>query len=190
MITAILFDWGGVLAPADNELAARRLQQKYGGDFQRLKQKIGEYEKGCSSTKNYFPFLENIHREFGISAGDVMAALLDTPPGKGFETAKKFIGRFKLGILSNQMHFKSKQIKETYDLSFFDPVLFSCELGVQKPAEKAFQIALDKLRVRAEDCLFIDDNTENIIAAEKFGFRGLLCTDVERLEEAINNLVN
>ena len=37
MIKSIIFDWGGVLAPADHILASKSLSAKYGYDAESLK---------------------------------------------------------------------------------------------------------------------------------------------------------
>lgn len=189
MINTIIFDWGGVLAPADNRLAAERLYKKYGCDIQHLQSKIGAYERECSTNIDYFPFLVKLQREFRIPPSEMIAALLDTPPGKGFTFARKLAGKFKLCLLSNQMHFKTKHIRDTYDLSFFDVILFSSEIGVQKPDPKAFLLALAELQEPPSNCLFVDDNPQNLLSAEKLGLRTYHCTDINRLEQDLTPLL-
>jgi HAD superfamily hydrolase (TIGR01509 family) len=80
-------------------------------------------------------------------------------------------------------------IKADYDLSFFDVVLFSSEIGVQKPAEEAFQMTVTAFQELPEHCLFIDDNLDNIQAAQKLGLKTIHCTNVELLEAEIDKIL-
>lgn len=186
MINAIIFDWGGVLAPADTEIAAKRLSGIFGCDFLQLKEKMGKYEKECSESSDYSSFLSKIEAEFRIPKEEAIRALVEIPVWSGFELAKSFAGKFKLCILSDQMQFKIDHIKENNDLSFFDYVLFSSEIGVQKPSKEAFQMMLDRLGESPENCLFIDDREKNIEAAKKLGFQVIHCSDIKFLENQIN----
>jgi putative hydrolase of the HAD superfamily len=52
---------------------------------------------------------------------------------------------------------------------FFDEVLFSCTVGFEKPDTRIFQLAVEKLGVKPEECLFVDDNSNNLAAAATLG---------------------
>lgn len=41
--------------------------------------------------------------------------------------------------------------------TFFDDIVFSCEVGIAKPAPEIYQIACDRLGARAKDCVFLGD---------------------------------
>jgi putative hydrolase of the HAD superfamily len=47
-------------------------------------------------------------------------------------------------------------------------------IGAAKPAPRAYEIALDGLRVEPEQCLFFDDETECVEGARKLGLRAYL----------------
>ncbi len=188
MIKAIIFDWGGVLAPADTEIAAMKLSKQYSCDFDLLKQKINAYEKECSDGEDYSLFLKKIQQEFRIPSAELIKALVEIPPGEGLNIARQLSKRLKKCILSNQMQFKADYIKMNYDLSFFNHVLFSSEIGVQKPSEKAFKIILDRLNELPMNCLFVDDKLENIQIAQKLGFQVILCKNINILENGIKKV--
>ncbi len=63
----------------------------------------------------------------------------------------------------------------------FDNSFFSCDLGMVKPEPGIYRYVLDKLKVRGENCLFIDDTYANCIAAEQFGIHAFYYTDLQRL---------
>ena len=54
----------------------------------------------------------------------------------------------------------------------FDALLYSCELGVAKPAPDYFVKACEKLRLDdSQEVLFIDDHESNVAAARAAGLR-------------------
>ena len=53
------------------------------------------------------------------------------------------------------------------------PIILSHEVGVTKPNEKIFRLALEALGCEAKDAAFIDDITENIEAAKNLGMAGI-----------------
>ena len=62
---------------------------------------------------------------------------------------------------------------------FFEAVLFSCTVGFEKPDTRIFQLALEKLGVKPEECLFVDDNSNNLIAAAALGVTSVLYSNPE-----------
>jgi 2-haloacid dehalogenase len=55
-------------------------------------------------------------------------------------------------------------------LSEFDGRVISQDEGFVKPDPAIFEILLSRFNLRAEECLFIDDNAANIVAANELGF--------------------
>jgi putative hydrolase of the HAD superfamily len=70
-------------------------------------------------------------------------------------------------------------------LSYFDPVVLSCDIGVKKPQTQAFEIFLKQAQVPASKCLFIDDKQENIDMASSLGFDVILFTSAQDLRREL-----
>lgn len=66
-------------------------------------------------------------------------------------------------------------------LQMIEDYVVSGAEGYVKPDPKLFQILLDRYHLKAEECLFIDDNTDNVAAAEKLGLHGIVFTNTETL---------
>ena len=70
---------------------------------------------------------------------------------------------------------------ETFPLVFekypffkaFEGIVVSGEEKIIKPDERIYRILLERYDLNAPECLFIDDNKDNIIAAEKLGFQSI-----------------
>ena len=52
----------------------------------------------------------------------------------------------------------------------FDGGVASCEVHINKPDPRIYQALLDKYHLRADECIFIDDRAENLVAASALGF--------------------
>lgn len=59
--------------------------------------------------------------------------------------------------------------------------LISGAVGEVKPGEKIYQLFLERVGKRAQECVFIDDSPANIEAARRLGFTGILFTSPEQL---------
>ena len=84
----------------------------------------------------------------------------------------------KLFLLSNI----SKGFAENYKnvprlaelFSLFDGLIFSGPIGFVKPSKEIFNYLLEKYNLKADECVFIDDNKNNIEGANKAGINAIL----------------
>jgi epoxide hydrolase-like predicted phosphatase len=96
---------------------------------------------------------------------------------------------YKLGILSNHSKEWASYMRRKFDLfKSFDPIIFSCDVGFRKPDPKIYEIALEKLRCRAEECIFIDDKKRNIDGAERLAMKGIVFEEASKLIEDLSKL--
>ena len=83
--------------------------------------------------------------------------------------------RHRVALLTNALTPFFRQIAAKYDLErLFEIILVSSEEGLAKPDPAFYRLMVEKLGVKAEDCLFIDDNPENLDAARSVGMDALL----------------
>lgn len=71
-----------------------------------------------------------------------------------------------IGIFSNLMKLDGKRINDQVNLSMFDHVFLSYELGYRKPDERAYEKVERALNISPNNILFIDDTKENIEMAK------------------------
>ena len=89
--------------------------------------------------------------------------------------ADKTRDKYNFALLSNDVSDWSKYITEYYNLDkYLAKKIVSADVNCRKPDVKIFEIALRKLDVSAEDCIFIDNSTENLRAAAKLGMDTIL----------------
>lgn len=96
-----------------------------------------------------------------------------------FDLAAGLRGRVRLGLLSNNYPEVSAALRRDPRFAIFDALVFSNEIGVKKPDAAAFSALNVALDVPPERTAFVDDTQENLDAAERLGYRGLLFDTLE-----------
>jgi HAD superfamily hydrolase (TIGR01549 family) len=85
--------------------------------------------------------------------------------------ARRLAGRFRLGLLSNDLGEWSAYLRRRHSLDFFDAVTISGDVGLRKPAPDIYERFLRDAGARADECLFIDDRAKNLALARSLGFK-------------------
>ena len=92
----------------------------------------------------------------------------------------------KIAVLSNVAQYSFDQFfSEEEQAELFDELVLSGNEGVSKPDARIFEIACERLGENPENCVFVDDSPENVLAAEKLGMRGIVYVDFEGSESQI-----
>lgn len=73
-------------------------------------------------------------------------------------------------------------------LSWFKGILVSGEEKTRKPFREIYQRMMNKFDLIPSECLFIDDNLENVEAAEAFGIKSILFKSPSDLKIALVDL--
>ena len=108
-----------------------------------------------SKYKNYLP--EGFEEEFIDFYYEYMwkyAVLKDETR----DVLEKLKGKYKLAILSNgQSKSQHDKIDHVEVDEYFDEILVSGDIGINKPDKRIFEHMADKLEVKCEECLFVGD---------------------------------
>jgi len=201
-IQAVIFDVGGVLdVPADLvaeeadrvELAAGlglELEEMwrlfYDSDAWRLA-RVGQITDQEFWDRNLTPF--------GITDPAAQAAFAErTFAHKEVNPAMRALlddlrGRMRLAIISNATETLEAILAEQYRVApYFEVIINSARVGAAKPDPEIFQMALERLGLRPEQTVFIDDREHNVEAAAEMGIHATLFTDVAALRSFLGGL--
>ena len=92
----------------------------------------------------------------------------------------------KTAILSNMGDAVHDSIEAEFPwIQHFDLCTWSYQLGIAKPDPAIYQYTLEKLGVRAEESLFLDDKGDNIVTAKKLGMNAHQFTTIEHLRDSL-----
>ena len=101
----------------------------------------------------------------------------------------RFHGRYRLAILSNSPAGLARWLAEWKIGNLFDSIFCSGEEGIAKPDPRVFQVTLDRLGVRPEEAVFIDDTQRHVEAARGLGMHGIVFTSAQALERDLAQLL-
>ena len=108
------------------------------------------------------------------------ALLLDFVPAH-VELVRELRSEYRVFLLSNTnvIHAEcyNARLKENFGIENLDHLMekafYSHDLGCRKPEREIYLRALELSGVKAEESLFIDDNQENVEAAEEVGMKSI-----------------
>ena len=95
---------------------------------------------------------------------------------------KRLHGVVRLAVLSNHPPGLDQWLEDWQIRHLFDAVIASGDVGCAKPDPKIFQIGLDRLGLRPDETMFIDDTPGHVSAARELGIHGIVFTSAPQLE--------
>ncbi|MFO8050816.1 MAG: HAD family phosphatase [Thermoplasmatota archaeon] len=195
MIKGIIFDFGNVICSFDNNIFIDRLAKrcKYSGEeISRLlyleSPVVEDYETGKITSKEFFGKVKGM-LDLSMDIETFRHAFTDifTPIPEVIELIKRSKESCKLALLSNTNewdHAFGIGKVEVYPL--FDAVTLSYQVGVKKPDDRIFLDCLDKLGLKADECIFVDDIEKHVEKARTLGMYGIHCKDGKELEKKLD----
>ena len=181
-IKAVIWDYGGVLVRTEDPSGRRQWEQKLGlspYDIDRVvldSQSWVQAQCGEISEEDYWTevrlrlgldkkAIQDFRRDFYI--GDrVNPVVLDI--------ITRLRPHYKQAVLSNAAPSLLGTLRDRFHIAhLFDVIIISASIRVMKPDPRAYRAALDALRLRAEETVFIDDLRENIQGAKQLGMHAI-----------------
>ena len=189
----ILFDWGNIveshLTGFSGYDAWDELFNKCGSlvSGKTIYNKLGKYHLSAITNYNDLEDVYNdIKEEFNLKVSfqefiklykEIFDKIDYYPEVRDYEHSLK--ERCKIGILSNLLICDKERLDKEVDLSKYDYVFLSFEIGYRKPDIRIFEYVQSKLPFLKEDILFIDDRKDNIETAKNFGWNVYQTTGLE-----------
>ena len=82
-------------------------------------------------------------------------------------------------------------IRDRYPVfGLLDGFVVSGKEKTVKPGPRIYRILLERYGLRAEECIFIDDNPKNTAGAEAVGIRGLVFQDAAQLRRDLDRILS
>jgi putative hydrolase of the HAD superfamily len=198
-IRAVVLDYGEVLSlppePKTMGRMAAAFQMEPGLFFERYIPTRGPYDQGLLTAEEYWL---GFARELGVGVdaerieklrawdtqmwsrtNPVMTAWLEELQAAGLTTA----------LLSNMQFDMAAHARKYFAwLTRFDHQILSCELRLIKPDAAIFRETIQRLGVRPQETLFVDDREANVEAARAAGMRAVRFQSTDRLRAALQEI--
>lgn len=134
---------------------------------------------------------------FGLTAPqteEIAAAFWDWYCGEPDEEllayAATLRGTCGVAILSNSAPGAREQEEARYGFAAtFDPIIYSHEVGVAKPDPRIYALTCERLGVRPDETVFLDDTQACVDGANAYGMRALLHRDTPSSIVTIDALI-
>lgn len=195
MIKGIFFDVGGVLLKRDIEAFYKALSKKLGVDYESFMDIHHKYKRrlllGKITAKEFSTKAEKkFDMDMHYSPLWKSTYLKVTPPNKDVrKIVKKLNGHYTIGIISNSMQDCDLINTERGIYKGFKPVILSSRCAAAKPSQEIFQLALKKSRLKANECIFIDDRESLLDTPRKMGFHTILYRNAKQLERELKKVL-
>jgi len=181
-IKAVVFDIGGALDKGKPEEHWENLCKRLKIDIKRFQEVRAKYTPdariGKLSTREY---ISKIANELGLTDNKLFKEWLAAKRenmviDKEIEKLMKKLKEngYKVATISNiiELHHQVRLENKAYNL--FDVEAISFIEGIAKPNRKIYDLTLKRLKLKPEECIFIDDSERNLEAAKEIGFVTIL----------------
>jgi putative hydrolase of the HAD superfamily len=185
-IQAVIFDIGGVLELTPSTGWPRHWASRLGADPTELERRLDRiWRPGAVGAVS----LETIERETAAALGldhvalrelmdDAWRDYLGTLNGALAECFAGLRPRYKTGILSNSFVGAREREQAMYGFGdMCDDIVYSHEVGRLKPEPEIYALACERLDVRPEDAILLDDVQVNVDGARQVGMRAIRFID-------------
>ena len=207
-IDAVLFDWGGVITVPPGPIVEKLYRQiDVDQDQLRLRRKayrdddpdsqFARLERGELSLEAYLTWsrqdLPGAETIWDPESAHFLFRHLTVVPEVVERIYQLKERGFLLGLLTNNIAEAWPTVNDGLPIDdLFDVVINSAFVGMRKPEHRIYVHALEKLGVRAEHAVFLDDNPVNLEAARACGLNVVEVKQpvaaLEKLEAVIKEL--
>ena len=200
---AVIFDLGWTLSSSaawdKYSNAAREIAEICSAPVEDFIRLWFEHSEGLGTGfyPDYQSYIRHINSLLGINAP---AERINAAASIPFEVSKQVVmtardgaielltylksNGYKTGLISDCASDVPKFWEETPYAPFIDVAIFSCSVGMNKGNSRIFQMAVEELLVKPEDCLYIADGNRNELTnASKLGMHAIQLLVPEDIDE-------
>ena len=187
MIKYIFFDMDGVLTTHTTgsyttcKFFADILDCDFDELFAYIRQYDSDIDSGALSLENLWrKAFEKYNKEYKNEY--MYESFLSTPiDSKMLEIVYELKKNYKVGIITDNSIERAEAIFDKNDFrNIFDTLVISEEAKATKKSTKIFKLTATRANVECNECVFIDNNSNNVKVAQEAGFKGIYFNDQER----------
>jgi 2-haloacid dehalogenase len=196
-VQAVVFDLGGVLIDWD----PRHLYRRIFGSEEEMEAFLStvctpEWNAELDRGRSFEEMVDLLRSEHPQRRVQIEAYHLrwDEMLGESFEGSVKILRElhsagYPLYALTNWSAQTFHIARERYDfLSLFEEIVVSGEVGVVKPDPRIYALLVERTGLDPCRTVFVDDRGENVRAAKKHGFIGVLFQEPGQLRRDLTGL--
>lgn len=198
-IKATIWDLGGVILRTTNPEPRNELAEKFGKSSRELEY---IFYSGSSGDKcqlgeiSYEEHVENVRLLLNLSPEEMEQFIEQFWGGDIFDYdlvnyIREIKQNYKTSLLSNAFPNLREWLSQGNKVDgVFDEMLISAEVGLVKPDPAIYNLALEKLDVKPEEAVFIDDMPQNVESARDIGMQAVRFTSPEQVKDALTDMLS
>jgi putative hydrolase of the HAD superfamily len=184
-VRAVVFDIGGVLEITPSLGVFDSWAQRLGHSRDELTARLHDlYRAGSIGTVSEQEVLAGTARILGLDQAQLDAFMADlwteylgTPNVELVEYLRGLRARCRTALLSNSFVGAREREQQRYGLGeLAELIVYSHEVGLSKPDPRIYRLTCDRLGVRPEEMIFLDDVPESVEGARAVGIHGIVFT--------------
>jgi len=192
MIKAIIFDYNGVVKvinkyffdDVESIFGLSAEEKEYAKKMTR--DLFEQLDKGLLDEDSFWlKFSQRIHKSMPINVKELAHKLFN----EHFELYEEVVNMLKslrtngyvTAVLSDTFPYMADITRERNGYDYFDKVYLSCEVGFVKPQKEFYELVVKDLVVLSGECIFIDDNEDNLLPAKKLGMKTILAKNPDQI---------
>ena len=187
-IQAVIFDLYGVLGLN----GWQEFKQHHFGDahdrWEPLRQ-LGQRVDAGEATED--EFVAALAAETGEDPAHIRYQFDHTQPNRellGF-IRTELAGRYSMGLLSNASRDATKQLFSAADQALFTHIMMSVHVGMTKPERAMFLAMTERLGVRPEACVMVDDQPRHLVTAADLGMKTVRYESFEQARRELREVL-
>jgi putative hydrolase of the HAD superfamily len=197
-IRAIIFDAGGVLLCTRDTERHRQWEQRFGLPTGKLWSLFHWSDLAARATIGLISARELWQQQstmLGLSAEEQKQLEEDYWSGEYVDTEllefiRSLRPHYKTALLSNAWSDAREAFSRKYRLDeIMDAIIVSAEEGLAKPDPRIFQLAAERLGVRPDECIFVDDVLDNVAGAQSISMKGVQFISTEQCIADVKSLL-
>ena len=193
-IKGVVFDFGGVMTTCTMPERVRPIVDELGIPWKALEDGFAKYRRLMDGGfMGFDEMYRKIWEEAGVTLSDeVQARILEEdmasflyPNLRTLAWMRRLKAEgYKIGILTNMWADFGRKFRETFPqfIELADAMVVSGEEHMYKPMKEIYDLLRDRIGLKSEELLFIDDAPGNCEGARKAGWKALRFISNEQVE--------
>jgi putative hydrolase of the HAD superfamily len=197
-IRAVIFDAGGVLLRTRDTERHRRWETRFGLPSGRLWHVFNWSDLAARATIGLISAAELWQQQcahLGLDAEERKQLQEDFWAGEFVDTElvqfiRSLRPQYKTALLSNAWSDAREAFCQKYRLDeIMDTIIVSAEESLAKPDPRIFLLTAERLGVRPDECVFVDDVLQNVEGARAVGMKGVQFVSTEQCIADVKSLL-
>ena len=200
MIRAVIFDYNGVVKAiskyffddVESIFSLNAEEKEYAKKMTR--DLFEQLDKGLLNEDNFWlKFSQHINKSMPVNVKELARKLFN----EHFELYEEVVNMLKnlktngyvTAVLSDTFPYMADITRARNGYDYFDKVYLSCEVGFVKPQKEFYELVVKDLVVLSGECIFIDDNEDNLLPAKKLGMKTVLAIKPDQIVEDVWTII-